>query len=660
MVHEFQASGGLTVATSSDEGTIEGHLNAYFKHVVRSGGQSSQTHIATMSSVCDEFLGRKVNNFSFQHSSKTLLLGEVQSGKTAQLLALIAATADHGELFRVFVLLTTSNIALHQQTLFRCLESLPTFEVCGERDELRFRANANKRPTLIVLKKNSSVLKRWRNIFLNSRLLIGRPLVLIDDEADATSLNTAVNKGEQSRVNGFINEIVATASSSLFVQVTATPQALFLQSSDSGWKPDDTIYFPPGKGYVGGRFFFSDPQPYSYRRTERGELAALCRPISDFADLPIGFRRAVANYLLSSAQVLETRGGRTSFLVHPSWTTGVHSTIESRLQLALTSIVDRRSNTDIVKLLQEEWNDLQRTFPEMLALADLEKKIAAIEHRVHVLNSDPRNSVLVDFADGSNIVIGGNSLGRGLTFPMLLTSYYCRESRIPQMDTIWQHCRMFGYDRVAGLSRMFMSGDLFDLFSETHAANEALLELIRSGGASSVKILSRGAVRPTRRAVVDQSLFAQYVGGVNYFPNNPDQQLWSGLKLDKAFEELARNDGEIQCPLDELMSILELFRSSNTDEWSTQGFIDALKMYQGHRDANTTGLIVVRRDRDIAFGTGTLLSPNDRTLAMSVTDRPVLIAYRLIGGHDKGWRGSPFWIPNIKLPNGFVFNFLDE
>ena len=648
------------MTSSRDEVNRNSHLDTYLQFILRKEGRSGLTHVATMKSVCEEFIRRKVAQFSFRHSTKTLLLGEVQSGKTSQMLALIATTADQGELFRVFILFTTSNISLHQQTLFRCLESLPTFEVCGERDEIRFRANANKRPVLIVLKKNSAVLKRWRDILLNSALLEGRPLVVVDDEADATSLNTAVNRGEQSRINGFIEEIVETASSSLFLQVTATPQALFLQSAQSGWKPEDTIYFPPGEGYLGGRFFFSDPPPYSYRPTDQGELAALCRPVETFSQLPIGFRRSIANYLLASAQVLTTRGGRTSFLIHPSWTTGVHATIESRLNLALTAILNNANNPEVSRLLVEEWSNLQSSFPEMLPLSDLTKAIRETEHHVHVLNSDPQNSVVVEFREGSNIVVGGNSLGRGLTFPMLLTIYYCRESRIPQMDTIWQHCRMFGYDRVAGLSRMFMSGDLFDLFSETHAANEALIDLIRSGDATSVRILSRGSARPTRRAVVDQSLFAQYVGGVNYFPNNPDQDLWSGELLDRRLSVVSEGEANVECSLDQLIALVELFRSPDTDEWSTESFIDALKMYQGHRDASSKALVVVRRNRDVAFGTGTLLSPNDRSLIMSVTDRPVLVAYRLTGGTDKGWNGSPFWIPNIKLPDGYVFNFLEE
>lgn len=50
------------------------------------------------------------------------------------------------------------------------------------------------------------------------------------------------------------------------------------------------------------------------------------------------------------------------------------------------------------------------------------------------------------YETGCNFVIGGNTLGRGVTFPGLQTIYYTRTSKNPQADTMWQHSRMFGYD----------------------------------------------------------------------------------------------------------------------------------------------------------------------------------------------------------------------
>jgi len=61
----------------------------------------------------------------------------------------------------------------------------------------------------------------------------------------------------------------------------------------------------------------------------------------------------------------------------------------------------------------------------------------------------------------------------------------------------------------------------------------------------------------------------------------------------------------------------------------------------------------VRRERDVAKGTGALLSPNDWALGGSFTDCVVLTMYKVTG--RKGWNGRRLWVPNIKLPNNVVY-----
>jgi len=67
----------------------------------------------------------------------------------------------------------------------------------------------------------------------------------------------------------------------------------------------------------------------------------------------------------------------------------------------------------------------------------------------------------------------------------------------------------------------------------------------------------------------------------------------------------------------------------------------------------------VRRERSIAAGTGTLLAPNDRKLGSKFVNDSVLILYRLVGQIEKGWQGSPFWVPDVKLPGKKVIYFKD-
>ena len=45
------------------------------------------------------------------------------------------------------------------------------------------------------------------------------------------------------------------------MEVTGTPQSILLQTIKSGWKPYFIYYFRPGKGYLGGDFFFPPEVP---------------------------------------------------------------------------------------------------------------------------------------------------------------------------------------------------------------------------------------------------------------------------------------------------------------------------------------------------------------------------------------------------------------
>lgn len=155
----------------------------------------------------------------------------MQSGKTAQVLGVLSALADDGD-HKIFLYLTTDSVDLQQQTVKRAKASLDKFIVLSEDDDKSFTQvmKANN-PILVVIKKNARVLKRWRNLFKSQENLKGYPLVIVDDEADAASLNTNANKHNKdaSTINKLLNEIKNSCCQSLFIQLTATPQSLLLQ-----------------------------------------------------------------------------------------------------------------------------------------------------------------------------------------------------------------------------------------------------------------------------------------------------------------------------------------------------------------------------------------------------------------------------------------------
>lgn len=230
------------------------YFQSYFDRIWSAGNLELAT---TIRKTVEDVVPKYISNFSFTEHVVSLLVGDIQSGKTSHMFGLMCAAADEG--FMNFILLTTDNVLLQKQTLERAKRDLCDFCVCDESDYLKFCSNNLRKPCVIVLKKNSSVLKTWRGNLASTGLCTGNPLFIVDDEADAASLNTLVNKKEQSTINNCLEAIKKTTSSSIYMQVTGTPQSIFLQTKKSGWRPYFVYYFKPGRGYIGGDFFFKRP-----------------------------------------------------------------------------------------------------------------------------------------------------------------------------------------------------------------------------------------------------------------------------------------------------------------------------------------------------------------------------------------------------------------
>ena len=589
------------------------------------------------------------NYFDYSNHINGLLLGNVQSGKTVQTLGIISKLADEG--FSIFLLLTTDNVYLQKQTFDRASETLKDFDVIGEYDDIKFMSSGLHKPIVIVLKKNTNVLRKWRNHLASSGYCAAKPIVVFDDEADAASLNTLVNKKKVSTINNHLASIKELSSSSIYFQVTATPQANLLQSAISGWRPAFVTYFPPGNGYVGGDFIYSEPVSYCIRFTGESELDDV-RDDSDF--IPLGLRRSLMSFLAVCGHLQEIGQSTCSFLIHPSVRINDHEIFAGKIGEHLNYILSEIDDPAFDKDLTEAWQDLQTTKPDITNYEDVKKNVASILYnqnlKVLVLNS--KTPIDVDYNRGFNILVGGNSLGRGLTLPKLQTVYYCRKSKTPQADTFWQHSRMFGYDREAGLMRIFTPPTLHKLFTELNNSNRVLIRQIENYGLEGVQLIYSPNIRPTRKNVIDTELLNFVAGGVNYFPNDPIQE--NADAIDDLLAGYTNESGVEEVSFDLVSQILKLTGSYSKDDWDNDKFTHCAQSLSVKRPG-TKYLLMVRRDRDIAKGTGTMLSPNDRRLGDSINDSVILTLYRNEGAAAKGWKGNPFWMPNIKFPSDAYF-----
>ena len=599
----------------------------------------------------------KLAQTELKKAQNVLLLGNVQSGKTAQVLGVLSALADDGD-HKIFLYLTTDSVDLQQQTVKRAKASLDKFIVLSEDDDKSFTQvmKANN-PILVVIKKNARVLKRWRNLFKSQENLKGYPLVIVDDEADAASLNTNANKHNKdaSTINKLLNEIKNSCCQSLFIQLTATPQSLLLQHFESNWQPDFVHFFEPGEKYIGGNFVFSDPPSYIFRAID-SELDEIK---DDSGDIPDGVKQALQSFLITCAEFDLYNKTNCNFALHPSYKIQDHKAFADKIKSYLNDLVQAVNNDEnFAESFKESYQDLQQTKPDIHHFEEIYEKLTELlqEKRINVVVLNSKTETDFDLEKGFNIIIGGNVIGRGLTIPKLQTVYYSRTSKKPNADTFWQHSRIFGYDRDKSLLRLYMPADVYQFFVTLNQANNLIIEQAKQEN-GKIQIIYPKNINPTRQNILKSDNINQLVGGVNYFPPQPNENNLADINalLPIIFEQQKVQNDLYQIDVETLFQILEKLGDYPSDEWDKGKFKTSIQALQTQRPS-FKNYVLIKHDRNISKGTGTMLSEDDRKLGDKYPKDLFLTLYQVIGDKNKDWQGTNFWLPNIKLPHkGLVY-----
>ena len=310
----------------------------------------------------------------------------------------------------------------------------------------------------------------------------------------------------------------------------------------------------------------------------------------------------------------------------------------------------RESHGEFKAALEKEYESLVPAKAEKVSFETLfeQARLMLETNSVKVLVMNGKNDISSDeYSSGSSIVIGGNTLGRGVTFPALHTIYYTRTSKKPQADTMWQHSRMFGYDRDPGMMMVYIDEPLYKLFADINATNNSIIAQVEKG-AEHIKIFYPEGLNPTRANVLDNKKVFTLSGGTNYYPYYPDNH--SIEDLDKL---LAPFDEQEQYYQVSLRLFKEIFgRISSAEDFKIDSFVSVIDTILAEHPT-AQGVLIVRRNRNVAQGTGALLSPNDWSLGASFTSKVVLTMYKVAG--QKGWGGRQLWVPNIKLPDNIIY-----
>lgn len=459
-----------------------------------------------------------------------VIYGEPQSGKTEMMICLTAKLVDSG--FNVVVHLLNDSVQLLQQNLDRFQRSglAPSARNFSEimDPDISLRVGQH----VVFCKKNPHDLRK-----LNEKLESVSAKVIVDDEADFATPNAKINKGEVTRINELISQLIGT--SGIYIGVTATPARLDLNNTFNN-NNEVWVDFPPHQDYTGQEVFFPlDHAPSQY------SLVLL----PESYDGPKFLREAVYRFLARVA-FINTSAGRDenfSMLIHTSGMRIDHKADKKPIEDVFRALADENSSA-FAKAVDQIEQTAKTLYGEPHVARILDYIVANRGTcSIIIMNSD--RDANVDFKSATNpaslftFVIGGNIVSRGVTFDNLLSMFFTRDSKHKiQQDTYIQRARMFG-SRKAYLQHFELTipNQLFVDWHRCFVFHKLALEAIRAGLGSPVW-LGDNRISPVATNSVDQANVSLDRGEMSF-----------GLfSYDISIEELTRDSSG---PIDKLRAL---------------------------------------------------------------------------------------------------------
>lgn len=354
--------------------------------------------LSSTDEVTEKILGRLGNpNDPGPWDRRGMVVGHVQSGKTANYTGLVCKAADAG--YRLIIIIAGIHNNLRNQTQARIDEGFigrdtsrlalagkklkpkrigvglfderntPVSLTTSIKDFNKATATTNtseiaayKVPVILVIKKNQSTLKNlieWlrENNARGDSAMVDQPMLLIDDEADNASINVKYGKEEVSRINGQIRDLLNIFRRSCYVGYTATPFANIFIDPD---QDDDVVkedlfqkhfiigldapsnYFGPRAVFLDGVPDDGEPDHLRYI-TDNGDRLPIRHKIDQVVDaLPPSMVTALRAFMVARTirNLRSQQAEHASMLVNASRFTRVQGDLRNRLRDATQRIVD--------------------------------------------------------------------------------------------------------------------------------------------------------------------------------------------------------------------------------------------------------------------------------------------------------------------------------
>ncbi len=301
-----------------------------------------------------------------------MMLGKIQSGKTRSFIGVTALAFDNG--YDLAIILTKNSNALARQTVARMQQEFTAFKdddivdifdiMCIPQELSRFELD---KKLIIVVKKEKNNLPKMIDFIEKYSLGSQKKCLIIDDEADFCSIGFEINKETDeydlrtiaSQINSLREHITCN-----FIQVTATPYALYLQPETIELKhddkivpikPADTVLVPYGDKYIGGDYYFdTEKNPLNkflfYAINEEELTIIKSQDRRKFKTETVltnkrveGLRTAIINFIVAGCIRIIQNGGQPrgkqnkfSFIIHTEIAKAAHQNQENIINERLT------------------------------------------------------------------------------------------------------------------------------------------------------------------------------------------------------------------------------------------------------------------------------------------------------------------------------------
>ena len=472
-----------------------------------------------------------------------LVIGHVQSGKTANYMGVIARAADAG--YQFIIVIAGIHNSLRKQTQERIDEGFvgrsskpgnyvkvgvgikkgyphPATLTNIHKDfnkntaaQSGWRINDFTKPVILVIKKNVRTLDSL-HVWLKEMNAQGHgrisdvPMLMIDDEADHASINTNREDIDPTRTNAMIRRILRLFTKSCYVGYTATPFAnIFINPESYGDEEVHKELFPPN-------FIYSLDPPTTYFDPEKVFLdeddtsGTILEPITDcenylpqthknyyeIPDLPPDLYRAIDQFIVARA-IRNLRGHANrhcSMMINVSRFVSVQRSVKDLISVYIRKMrAAVKANYRMPDAVADR-NEYMQALKDRLVSdydhcgvvwSDVKEKLYAVLENLRIYAVNSRSDEVLDYKKYEREGRGLTAIAvGGLSLSRGLTIEGLCVSymyRNTRMyDTLMQMGRWFGYRTgYEDLCRIHLSKDSINWYAHIADASEELRQQIR-------------------------------------------------------------------------------------------------------------------------------------------------------------------------------------